>query len=100
LFDERRKTSMLKFTDEVLARAFLLGCLGRGPTSRSDVLRQAESHALADFIPEAKAGLNITEYVHLGEVVWALPPNVVGFFPPARPHAHRLTGAHGGGTAA
>ena len=47
---------MLKFTDEVLARAFLLGCLGLGPTSRSDVLREAESHALTDLIPVAKAG--------------------------------------------
>ena len=30
---------MLEFTDEVLARAFLLSCLGRGPISRSDILR-------------------------------------------------------------
>ena len=92
----------MKCTNEQYARALLLRLLQRGPLRARDVMAVMEENALADVAREAMAGLGVAAFKQHGELIFALPPNVVGFFPPQRrPHAHRFPGAaRGEGNAA
>ena len=70
----------MKCTNEQYARALLLRLLQRGPLRARDVMAVMEENALADVARDAMAGLGVAEFKH-GDLIFALPPNVVGFFP-------------------